>query len=87
MKKVIYFFIGMLISTFSLNAQLKVQSSGNTIIGDITQTATSLLELSGSTKSMEISNSNETEAGIIFYDRGYESSQYAKFYSIVMEMI
>ncbi len=49
---------------------------GNVGIG--TTAPSNKLEVNGSSANIEISNLLETEAGLIFYDSGYETAQYAK---------
>ncbi|WP_421873990.1 tail fiber domain-containing protein [Marinoscillum sp.] len=56
-------------------AQLKYSGSS---LGIGTSSPSSRLNVHGSSANLEISNPTESESGILFYDHGYESSQYAK---------
>jgi hypothetical protein len=76
MKPKILLFNILLIVTISGNAQIKVDSNGKVGIG--TLEPSSLLNIHGNTQNIEISNTAETEAGILFYNHGYESAQYSK---------
>ena len=51
-------------------------TGGNLGVG--TTSPSSSLNIHGSSANIEISNPIETESGILFYDHGYESTQYAK---------
>lgn len=78
--------LGVIIDTdggFYADTELALRSNGisylnggNVGIGITTPTA--LLELYGSTKDLEISNTSETDAGIIFNDAQATGSQYAE---------
>jgi hypothetical protein len=58
------------------NAQIKVDSYGKVGIG--TLSPSSLLNVHGASQNIEISNTAQTEAGILFNDYAYKSTQYAK---------
>jgi len=56
--------------------QMIINSSGNIGVG--TNNPSSKLEIYGATQNIKISNTAETESGLIFNDTGDASSQYAK---------
>ncbi|MEP4671777.1 MAG: hypothetical protein ABJZ91_23330, partial [Cyclobacteriaceae bacterium] len=70
-------FLASFISLLSITALAQVRYTGSNF-GIGTSSPSSALNVHGSTQNIEISNTSETEAGILFYDHGYESAQNAK---------
>ncbi len=77
MKKLTISCLVLIILGFSpLFSQVKYTSDGKLGIG--TTSPSSTVNIHGSSPMLEFSNTAESETGILFYDHGYESSQYSK---------
>ncbi|HES60122.1 MAG TPA: tail fiber domain-containing protein, partial [Caldithrix sp.] len=77
MKKLIIFCLTFLIFGFSpLFSQVKYTSAGKLGIG--TTSPSSTVNIHGSSPMLEISNTGNTDTGILFYKHGSESTQFGK---------